>query len=222
MSSNDKAQSCITDNYLTPPPTIPTMQKWTFLSFLNPKWPQIITKMFWRVYLSKSTCAFCGFWVVTNQNTKETPMRKRKHNIGVFCPFCLFHPEVIDISCLKNKYIKQIWRQSILQSVFFSRLKCQRLWKKEHTLTPACLWYLRGRRAIKLENKQGWRVQGDCLKSCVDVNAEFLERRLKTVIQAERSKVSAGFFICVLCCCFKPRTRFVLRSKSNTRGLWGD
>lgn len=49
--------------------------------------------------------------------------------------------------------------------------------------------------------------------------AEFRERCLKTVIPAERSKVSAGFLFVSLCSCFKPRTRFVLRSKSNMRGL---
>lgn len=70
-------------------------------------------------------------------------------------------------------------------------------------------------------SKQRWREQGDCLKSCVDVKAEFLERCLKTVIPAERSKVSAGFLFVSLCCCFKPRTRFVLKEQheGSVRGL---
>lgn len=181
-------------------PTIPTLM--LFLSFPTLKWPKITTEC--------SVIHLCFFSVLGHSLIRTMVKRKQctkeRMGLGFFCPL---YPPRSDSNLCVNK-------EKHTASKHIS------VWGKEGTLSPARLWYLRGRRAIKLVNKRGWRVQGDCLKCCVDANAEFLERRLKTVIQAERSKVSAGFFICVLCCCFKPRTRFVLRSKSSTRGLWGD
>lgn len=196
MSSKDKAWSGITNNDSNNP------RLNVILVFPNPQMTQNYYQMF---------CHSPVLFSVLGHSLIRTIVKRKqwtKERIGLFF-YCPLYPPRSDSNLCVNKEKH-------------TALKHISVWEKEGTLSPARLWYLRGRRAIMLVNKQGWRVQGDCLKCCVDANAEFLERRLKTVIQAERSKVSAGFFICVLCCCFKPRTRFVLRSKSSTRGLWGD
>lgn len=195
MSSQDKAWSGITDNDSNNPHLN------VILVFPNPQMTQNYSRMF--------CLSLVLFSVLGHSLIRAIVKRKQCTKERIVVVLCPLYPPRSDSNLCVNKELP-------------AALKHISVWENEGTLSPARLWYLRGRRAVMLVNKQGWRVQGDCLKCCVDANAEFLERRLKTVIRAERSKVSAGFFICVLCCCFKPRTRFVLRSKSSTRGLWGD
>lgn len=67
------------------------------------------------------------------------------------------------------------------------------------------------------------KERGNCLKSCADTKAEFLERCVKTVILEKRSKASAGFCICVFVLMFKAQNRlcsaFKEQHEGSVRGL---